>query len=114
MIDWTKPIQTKAGEPAELLFTYSTEARYTRLCVLGKETRGERVNSYTEDGRLYFGDESTQDIINVPEEMVLAVISLHKSGGIDFQPYQYSPRDCAYRITIKQTGDKVTAEVEEA
>ncbi len=40
-VDWTKPIQTKRGEPAILVYTYSDQVttHWPRVCVMAKEPR---------------------------------------------------------------------------
>ena len=120
MIDWTKPIQTKDGEPAELVFTHCSYVKeaYPRWCVINKGTPDERLRSYTEDGRHYSHTSDDNDIVNVPEEKVLGVVNVYKTC-IESHDFRGHADDCAegcnrtHVITIKQLGDKVTAEVEE-
>ena len=74
-VDWTKPIQTEDGDPAELLASWDAPAP-------GLETRAVAVGGgldkvvtlYFENGRYRLGHKCGDDIINVPPRKETRVV----------------------------------------
>lgn len=79
-IDWTKPVQTKRGDPVRILCTDSPNLE---LKVIG--WCGKGVQYWYPDGRVLHDRESSGDLENVPEpKQTLAYTMLLKTrvGGI--------------------------------
>lgn len=120
MIDWTKPIQTKRGEPAMLVYTYSDHVttNWPRVCVIGQGTKNERMCSYTHSWSHAIDKRTPEDndIVNVPEKVVLGVFNVY-DHGCSKHPSRHSADtwmdgNCTHVVTIKRIGDEVTATVE--
>lgn len=68
-IDWTKPIQTKSGQPARLLGTYHPNVSGETHCVaitLG-DGPAEYIKTYWANGNYCRNGTSTSDLENIPE-----------------------------------------------
>lgn len=66
-IDWTKPLQTRDGQPFTLLFRNGRGL----FPVGGYVGNDKHISPYTEEGRSYVDrSESPLDLINVPEAVV--------------------------------------------
>lgn len=70
MIDWTKPIQTRAGLPARMLATDIKSKNGNCICVAVTYPSGNEVVSAVTLEGLYYSNPSDADIINVPEKRV--------------------------------------------
>lgn len=119
MIDWTKPIQTRIGETAEVLWLYGSQvtSMYRRVCVVGKGTRDERVIQVLEDGHFYTNQETESDIVNVPEEKLIGVVNVYR-GCVESHDCREHADDGAqgcnrtHVVTITRCGDEVKATLE--
>lgn len=77
MIDWNKPLQTRNGEAAKLVYVKQDPAdRILRGAVIGSETHvvvvthrngNEEVREYFSDGAFTTSHASSFDLVNVPE-----------------------------------------------
>lgn len=69
MIDWTKPIQTKSGRKAELIYrlTNANPEYYQPMVVLIEDEKGfQSIEMFSPDGGYFDGVEDSQlDLINV-------------------------------------------------
>jgi hypothetical protein len=66
MIDWTKPLQMRDGTPVVFRFRLDNAYR-CRVCTY-RDSEGEKLVAYTEEGKLYISDEETVlDLKNVEE-----------------------------------------------
>jgi len=64
MIDFTKPVRTKSGEPVEII---TTEGR-GRYPIIGFVANNELPSSWTTDGHVAVSVKSSGDLENVPQK----------------------------------------------
>lgn len=72
MLDWSRPLQTRGGRDARLLGKYTSVNLGHRAAVLvAKEDGSERLRSVDSvNGRINPEREYSEDIFNVPEDVV--------------------------------------------
>lgn len=101
-INWTKPIRTKNGDPAELIHVLEGE-EYPCVVVLW-EKGVPSVVRYPESGR-YLDDvlEAPRDLVNVPEQWH-CYLNVYKDGSSDAH---YSMEDADRGRTTTFSGEKI-------
>jgi hypothetical protein len=82
MLDWKKPIQTKNGDKATLVYTKKgAEQEYPQVVILHFDDEDESVEEYTLDGKYHAWKESeNHDLINIPEEKT-CYINFYSNGS---------------------------------
>lgn len=81
-IDWTKPVQTRDGQPFELLTTKLRSGTHTVLGYIGSDTH---VTSFTAQGYYTIsGCEHPHDLVQPPEQVT---VYLNVYGTVYFNVY---------------------------
>lgn len=95
MIDWTKPIQTRDGRPAELLKIGRISSGATHLVFIKGENNDDAFWAH-EDGVIYPELPKNEDIINVPVKHKRKVwINMYEDTEACASSFTYSSRKTA-------------------
>lgn len=112
-LDWTKPIQTRDGYKARLIWTGDLGTGFTvehkRIVAVSSLTCGEFVVVFGEDGKSLSNE--NKDIINVPEKQYWSKPEHIPNGGHVWLKDKYS--NICYPITqIKEADAGVAFSIE--
>ncbi len=100
-IDWTKPLETKSGEPFELLTERHRNFHYPMLGYVGT---GPSLTSYTNEGKFLVGSDCDKDLQNVKSKPLSTVkyFNLFKNGlNISFEHPTRKSADNAHNASAR-------------
>ncbi len=107
--DPTKPVQTRGGAAARIIFTDAKGLQPIVALVACHRDDEEIVYQFNQDGGYYSHEaESTLDLINVPEEEILELPVRRTTSGILFAGRVGAERGPLGHVRITVVGDKVT------
>lgn len=93
-LDWTKPIQTREGNPARLLGVYNSTNEFNHVVAVRDHTGHETSYKVTKWGSYYGGGtQCEENILNVPPKMkkIEGFVNIYRGGTYrgasrDFKP----------------------------
>lgn len=99
--DPTKPVQTRDGRKAQILYTNRNASDYPIVAMVTRQpNQPEDVNFYTADGRYYVEERtSIDDLVNIPEKWT-----------VKFWVNVYASSNCADFLEIVLHGLRANAD----
>jgi len=98
-LDLSKPLQTRRGEKAELVYDRLT-GDYPLAVIVHFDDGTNDVLTYTREGNLYTDADSSSNLVNVPVQRTLW-LNIYKSGG------EILPHPSRERADLSASDDRI-------